>query len=68
MLLSEIVKRGSTGIKKGVALLGGIQINTGPDTLDYFVPLRFDFMNYRGEIVKDMLPSLVKPSPVNGMK
>jgi hypothetical protein len=60
MLLSEIVKRGATGVKKGVALLGGIQINTGPDTLDYFVPLRFDFMNYRGEIVKDMLPSLVK--------
>jgi len=60
MLLSEIVKIGSLGVKRGVALLGGIQINTGPDTLDYFVPLRFDFMNYRGEIVEDMLPALKK--------
>ena len=64
MLMGEIVKRGSAGIKdkRGVALLGGIQINTGPDTLDYFVPLRFVFMNYRGEIVQDMLPDLVKQS------
>jgi len=58
MLMSEIVKTGSTGIKRGIALLGGVQINTGPDTLDYFVPLRFDFMNYRGEVIEDMLPSL----------
>jgi hypothetical protein len=58
MLMSEIIKTGSTGLKRGVARLGGVQINTGPDTLDYFVPLRFDFMNYRGEIVEDMLSSL----------
>mmetsp|Transcript_14135 Transcript_14135/g.21121 ORF Transcript_14135/g.21121 Transcript_14135/m.21121 type:complete len:308 (+) Transcript_14135:122-1045(+) len=58
MLMSEIVKKGSTGIKRGLALLGGIQINTGPDTLDYFVPLKFDLMNYRGKITEEMLPSL----------
>jgi hypothetical protein len=58
MLMREIVKKGSLGIKRGLALLGGIQINTGPDTLDYFVPMRFDFMNYRGEVVEDMLPLL----------
>ena len=58
MLMSRIVKKGSTGIKRGLALLGGVQINTGPDTLDYFVPLRFDFMNYRGKVVEDMLSSL----------
>jgi len=58
MLMTEIVKKGSLGIKRGLALLGGIQINTGPDTLDYFVPLRFDFMNYRGEIAEEMLPSI----------
>jgi hypothetical protein len=60
MLLNEIVKKGSLGIKRGLALLGGVQINTGPDTLDYFVPLKFDFMNYRGEVVEDMLPSVAK--------
>jgi hypothetical protein len=60
LLVREIVKKGSLGIKRGLALLGGIQINTGPDTLDYFVPMRFDFMNYRGEVVEDMLPLLKK--------
>ena len=60
MLMREIVKKGSTGIKRGVALLGGIQINTGPDTPDYFVPIRFDFKNYRGEIVEELLSSLKK--------
>ena len=62
MLMGEIVKRGSAGItdKRGVALLGGIQINTGPDTLDYFVPLRFNFLSNSGEDVQCMLPDLVK--------
>ena len=58
MLMSEIVKQGSLGIKRGLALLGGIQINTGPDTLDYFVPMKFSLINYRGEVVDDMLASL----------
>jgi hypothetical protein len=58
MLMVDIVKKGSMGIKRGLVLLGGIQINTGPDTLDYFHPLKFEFMNYRGEITEDMLPSL----------
>lgn len=58
LLLNEIIQMGSTGIKKGIARLGGIQINTGPNTLDYFLPLRFELMNYRGEIVTDLLPAL----------
>jgi hypothetical protein len=58
MLLSEIVKSGSTGIKRGIALLGGIQINTGPDTPDYFHPLRFDYINYHGDTIDDLLPAL----------
>jgi len=60
MLLREIVKKGSLGVKRGIALLGGIQINTGPATLDYFHPLRFDFMNYRGEVSDEMLPKLLE--------
>ncbi len=60
VLLRKIVSKGSLGIKRGVALLGGVQINTGPDTLDYFHPLSFDFMNYRGEITEDMLPAISK--------
>ena len=58
MLLSEIVKSGSTGVKRGIALLGGIQINTGPDTPDYFHPLRFDYINFNGDTIDDLLPAL----------
>jgi hypothetical protein len=60
LLIRDIIQKGSLGIKKGLALLGGVQINTGPKTLDYFVPLRFDYINYRGEVMADLLPELKK--------
>jgi hypothetical protein len=55
LLMQDIVLTGAGGTKKGLALLGGIQINTGPTTQDYFHPLRFDYMNSKGEVVEDML-------------
>lgn len=58
LLVQDIVQTGAGGTKKGLALLGGIQINTGPDSLDYFHPLRFDYMNNKGELVEDLLPHL----------
>jgi len=58
VLLREIVKKGAGGVKNNIALLGGIQINTAPEALDYFVPLRFDYMNNKGEVVEDMLESI----------
>jgi hypothetical protein len=61
LLLDEIITKGSTGIKRGLARLGGIQINTGPDTLDYFLPLRFDFVNNDGEVIEELLPALINP-------
>jgi len=60
MLMREIVKKGASGTKKGLALLGGIQINTGPDTMDYFHPLRFDYMNNEGEVLEDMLSRITE--------
>ena len=60
LLMRSIVGTGVGGTKKGLALLGGIQINTGPNTLDYFHPLRFDYMNKKGEIMEDMLPIITK--------
>lgn len=57
-LIQEIVYEGIFGVKQGIAMLGGVQINTGPDTLDYFHPLCFSLLNNRGEIVEDMLPKL----------
>eukprot|EP00567_Pseudictyota_dubia_P015258 CAMPEP_0197439896 /NCGR_PEP_ID=MMETSP1175-20131217/6537_1 /TAXON_ID=1003142 /ORGANISM="Triceratium dubium, Strain CCMP147" /LENGTH=306 /DNA_ID=CAMNT_0042969899 /DNA_START=79 /DNA_END=999 /DNA_ORIENTATION=- len=55
LLMGDIVQAGAGGTKAGLALLGGIQINTGPDTPDYFHPLRFDYMNSKGEVLEDML-------------
>ena len=58
LLMRSIVNGGAAGTKGGIAILGGIQINTGPNTPDYFHPLRFDLMNSKGEILEDLLPLL----------
>ena len=57
--MKYIVDTGKGGIKKGLALLGGIQINTGPDTDDYFHPLRFDYYDDTGDVVDYMLESIM---------
>jgi hypothetical protein len=62
VLMREIVYKGCAGGKKnGYALLGGIQINTAPDTMDYFLPLRFDLVNKKGEVTESLLDQL-KPT------
>jgi len=58
VLVTDIVNTGKGGIKKGLAVLGGIQINTSPDTLDYFHPLKFDYYDSDGMVVENMLPYL----------
>lgn len=64
ILVCDIDSGGSGGIKQGLALLSGIQINTSPDTLDYFHPLRFDYYDADGEVIEDLLPGLVVSKPV----
>jgi len=55
LLMLEIVKKGSAGIKSGgLVMLGGIQINTRPATLDYFLPMRFDYLDKEGNLVESM--------------
>lgn len=58
LLMQDIVKGGASRVKNNIALLGGIQINTAPESLDYFLPLRFDYMNNQGEVVEDMLDEI----------
>jgi len=58
VLVRDIIESGKGGIKQGLALLGGIQINTGPDTDDYFHPLRFDYYDSDGNMVGSMLSKL----------
>ena len=58
VMVTDIVNTGKGSIKQGLAVLGGIQINTSPDTLDYFHPLRFDYYDSDGNLVENMLPYL----------
>lgn len=58
VLVNDIVNTGKASIKQGLAVLGGIQINTAPDTSDYFHPLRFDYYDENGVLVENMLPYL----------
>ena len=58
ILVRDIINTGKGGIKKGLALLGGVQINTGPDTNDYFHPLRFEFYDENGVVTEDLLSKL----------
>ena len=58
VMVNDIVNAGKGSIKKGLAVLGGIQINTSPTTLDYFHPLRFDYYDENGNLVENMLPYL----------
>ena len=58
VMVTDIVNTGKGSIKQGLAVLGGIQINTGPDTDDYFHPLRFDYYDSDGNLVENMLPYL----------
>lgn len=57
-LWDEIVSSRGINASRGLALLGGVQINTSPNSLDYFVPLRFDFFNREGQRVEDLLDKL----------
>jgi len=58
VMVTDIVNTGKGSIKQGLAVLGGIQINTGPDTDDYFHPLRFDYYDANGDLVESMLSKL----------
>jgi len=60
VLIREIVKGGAAGLKKGTAMLGGIQINTSPDTQDYFHPLRFDYLDAAGDPLEDLLSKIME--------
>lgn len=58
LLMRDIVQTGASRVKNNIALLGGIQINTAPEALDYFLPLRFDYMNNKGEVIEDLLDEI----------
>ncbi|CAB9508186.1 Inherit from NOG: Low-co2 inducible protein [Seminavis robusta] len=57
-LLYRIIQEGSQfGFPGAVAVLGGIQINTPPGYLDYYVPLRFELYNAEGQYLANMFES-----------
>jgi len=56
-LMKRIVQEGSQygGFPGNVAVLGGIQVNTPPGMVDYFVPLNFSFYNGDGKFQENLL-------------
>jgi hypothetical protein len=56
LLMRDIIETGAAGLKRATVVLGGIQINTSPFTLDYFHPLRFDLIDSSGTTIEDLLP------------
>lgn len=55
-LIDSIVREGIGGIKeRGIAILGGVQINTSPRYMDYFQPMRFDLIDRNGQLVENLL-------------
>jgi len=59
-LIDSIVRDGIGGVKEGgIAILGGVQINTSPKYLDYFQPMRFDLFDNNGQLVENLLPQLL---------
>lgn len=63
-LMNRIIKEGSQyGQFPGtVAVLGGIQINTPPGSVDYFVPCNLDFYNGDGELEENLLGEYSQPN------
>lgn len=59
-LLYDIIEKGMNAglVKNNIALLGGIQINTAPQALDYFLPLRFELLDNQGQVVEDLLDQI----------
>ena len=59
-LLRQIIQvDGCHKIKSGIILLGGIQINTGPSTPDYFQPMKYDIINSDGNSIVDLLSKII---------
>lgn len=56
-MMDEIVKAGcqEVGGDGKIALLGGVQINTPPETEDYFLPLSFELRTNKNELVEDLM-------------
>mmetsp|Transcript_19748 Transcript_19748/g.47697 ORF Transcript_19748/g.47697 Transcript_19748/m.47697 type:complete len:505 (+) Transcript_19748:471-1985(+) len=62
MLMQDIIETGAGSLKRSTAVLGGVQINTSPFTLDYFHPLRFDLLDSSGRVVENLLPYITDGS------
>jgi hypothetical protein len=67
-LMEKIIAKGCVNVKGDgvISLLGGIQINTPANMPDFFLPLRFDVLNNRSEVIEKIsrLPSRATVSSI----
>ena len=56
-MMDELVTEGCKKheIEGFVCLLGGVQINTPSGVADYFLPMRFELRDKKGQLVKDLM-------------
>jgi hypothetical protein len=61
-LMGKIIAKCEKDIPTGtkVALLGGMQINSGEGLPDYFLPKKFLLLDSKGKLLNDLLPSLAE--------
>lgn len=63
VLMNRIISKclpGDIPSDTSIALLGGVTINTPEGTPEYFMPKKFTLCNSTGEIVEDLLESLIE--------
>jgi hypothetical protein len=56
-MMESIVSKGAGAVEGNgkIAVLGGIQINTQEDLSDYFLPLSFDILDSKGDLIKSLM-------------
>jgi hypothetical protein len=56
-MMDSIVAKGAGAIEGNgkIALLGGIQINTPEEYSDYFLPLNFDLLDNKGQLMQSLM-------------
>jgi hypothetical protein len=63
-MMDAILAKGASNVATGkIALVGGVQINTPAGMSDYFLPLQFDLLDNKGNLVKNLLHQKQQSDP-----
>jgi hypothetical protein len=61
-MVDRIVQTSCSAVSDGkIAVVGGIQINTPPGFSDYFLPLSFELIDNKGNLIEDFMTNTNRP-------